>query len=245
MKRLLITLLLTAALYAQEWTSRVVKINHLNIDTARTVLDTLSAGRAKWNADERARLVIVTGPESVVNVIETAIKNLDVASPAAKNVDLVFYILAAGGEAGNAALPADLAPVVQQLGNTFGLKSFRLLESAALRGYEGQEFSTSGLLNVPSPGGAKASYIVGCRRLRTTPADGSPTINLNRLEFRINFPKPHIADKEGKDTQSSYLHAGFTTDIDIKSGQKVVVGKTSLDTATPAVFLVVAAKVAN
>lgn len=245
MKRLLITLLLTAALYAQSWTSRVVKINHLNIDTARTVLDTLSGGSARWSGDERARLITLAGPEPIVSAMETAIKNLDVASPAEKSVDLVFYILAAGGQAGSASVPADLAPVVQQLGNTFGLKSFHLLESAALRVYEGQNLSTSGLLNIPLPSGAVATYVIACQRLRTAMGDSAPNVSLKRLDFRINFPKSQAVDKEGKNTQTTYLHAGFTTDIDVKNGQKVVVGKTSLDAATPAVFLVVSAKVVD
>ena len=144
MKRLLITLLCSAALFAQEQISRVVQLRHIPPGSVQVVLSILSAGKVNFQSDPNAKYVAMHGPLELVDAMEAAIKKLDVPAPAIKNIELTFHMLLASPQGESQAIAPELAGVAQQLRNVFGLKSIRVLETAVLRGREGKGGLTTG-----------------------------------------------------------------------------------------------------
>ena len=238
MKRLLITLLCAAALFAQEQVSRVVQLRHIPPGSVQVVLSILSAGKVNFQSDPNVNYIAMRGPLEFVDAMEAAIKKLDVPPPAIRNIELTFNILAAGTQAGTDTVPPDLAGVVQQLGKVFGLKSFRLLETAVLRGREGRPMESSGVLPVPVKVDSSPRYFLRFQKVSTSPAEKGLLIRIDGLDFNVSIPVLKVGG-QGLD----YLSAGIKTDVDVREGQRVVVGKSSFDTTGQSVFLVVSAKV--
>jgi hypothetical protein len=238
MKRILLTLLCTAALFGQEVVSRVVQLKYVHPDNTQAVLDILAAGKVRWRTDTSLRIIAMNGPTELVEAMEAAIKKLDMPPPAIRNIELTFSILTAGTQAGSDTVPPDLAGVVQQLGKVFGLKSFRLLETAVMRGREGRPLESSGILSVPVKVDSSPRYHLRFQRVSTSPAEKGLLIRIDGLDFNVSIPVLKVGG-QGLD----YMGAGIKTDVDVREGQKVVVGKSSLDTTGQSVFLVVSAKV--
>lgn len=238
MKRLLLTLLCAAALFGQEQVSRVVQLKHIHPDGTHAVLDILAAGKVRWRTDTVLKIIAMNGPAELVEAMEAAIKKLDVPPPAIRNIELTFNILAAGTQVGTDTVPPDLAGVVQQLGKVFGLKSFRLLETAVLRGREGRPMESSGVLPVPVKVDASPRYFLRFQKVSTSPAEKGLLIRIDGLDFSVSIPVLKVGG-QGLD----YVSAGIKTDVDVREGQRVVVGKSSFDTTGQSVFLVVSAKV--
>jgi hypothetical protein len=57
-------------------------------------------------------------------------------------------------------------------------------------------------------------------------------VRINNLSFTLHVPHP-----------SGHFEVGVHTDIDVREGQKVVVGKANIDNADNALILVLTAKV--
>jgi hypothetical protein len=238
MKRILLTLLCTAALFGQEVVSRVVQLKYVHPDNTQAVLDILAAGKVRWRTDTSLKIIAMNGPNELVEAMEAAIKKLDVPPPAIRNIELTFNILVAGSQAGADTVPPDLTGVVQQLGKVFGLKSFRLLETAVLRGREGRPMESGGILAIPVKVESSPRYFLRFQRVSTSPAEKGLLIRIDGLEFNVSIPVLKVGG-QGLD----YMNPGMKTDIDVREGQKIVVGKSSLDTTGQSVFLVVSAKV--
>ena len=181
----------------------------------------------------------MNGPGELVAAMEEAIKKLDVPVPPAKNIELTFHMLLASPQGESPAIAPELAGVVQQLRNVFGLKSVRVLETAVLRGREGNGGETNGVMSPPTKVDAPASYGLRYSRMYVSAGEKGPNIRINELRFWAKMP---IANAAGG---IQFMEAGMNTDVDIREGQKVVVGKTSIDTAAQSIFLVVTAKVVD
>lgn len=239
MKRLLLTLLCAAALFAQESISRVVQVKHFQPDFAVPVLDILSAGKVRWRPDNNLKNIALHGPAELVEAMEAAIKKLDVPAPAAKNIELTFHMLLASPQGESAAISPELAGVVQQLRNVFGLKSIRVLETAVLRGREGTGGLTTGMMAPPGKVDIPATYLLAYDRAEISAGEKGAHVRINKLRFNAKLPLAHGAGSV------QYFESGINTDVDIREGQKVVVGKSSIDSASQSIFLVVTAKVVD
>jgi hypothetical protein len=243
MKRLILLLLAALAIMAQEKeTVALVTLKHVIPDSVRPALQIVANGRARFTIDNATRIVAITGPEIMVEALEKLVKSLDVPRvepPAPKNIELTFHILTAGGTAGAGAVPPDLNGVVQQLGNVFALKSFRLLETAVVRGRDGgRAIDGSGVLGIPVKVDASPGYNLRMQRLTVSAEAKGGVIRIDGLDFTVNVPFSKIGG-QGLDWQVT----GIKTDLDVREGQKVVVGKSSFDTTGQALFLVVSAKI--
>jgi len=238
MKRLLLTLLCVSVLFAQEPISRVVQIKHFQPDFASPVLDILSAGKVRWRPDNNLKYIALHGPAELVEAMEAALKKLDVPAPAEKNIELTFHMLLASAQGESSAIPPDLTGVAQQLRNVFGLKSIRVLETAVMRGREGQQMETSGLVALPVKVDATPQYNIRLQKLLTSPSEKAVLVRIDKLEFRVSIPSLKIGGQG-----LTYDSASISTNVDVREGQKVVVGKSGLDATAQSVFLVVSAKV--
>ena len=189
------------------------------------------------NRDMRV-LAVDAAPETMA-AVEDAIKRLDVPSAAPTNVDLTVYLVVGHeGEnpAGAVPVPKDLDGVVTQLKNAFAFKSYSLLDVLALRTRTGQQASsTSSGGAVQMPGGSTPAVTTQLRLGNAGIASDGATIHINNLSASIKMP---VSSGSG----FNYQDLGLQTDIDIKEGQKVVVGRLGIS-KDQALFLVMTVKI--
>jgi hypothetical protein len=192
----------------------------------------------------------VTCSPDIMPGVEQAIKQLDVPAAAPPNIELTAYYLI-GGETESPAgspVPKELDSVVTQLKNSFAFKAYRLLDELTLRTRAGFRADTSG---APGPIGPGSPSITTQFRIQSAAlsADGS-TVRIDRMQAGVHLPvpvgtfQPGAAGAAAINTQYSFQDLGVNADIDIKEGQKVVVGRLSVN-KDQALFLVLTARVVN
>jgi hypothetical protein len=187
-------------------------------------------------------LTVKASPDAM-RAIEDAIQKLDVPSAMPKNVEMTVFLLVASDSAAAAAgavIPKDLDSVVTQLKNTFPFKNYGLLDVIDFRTRTGQSVratSSGGSL----PMGNKPVSVITQLSINSIAlqSDGS-TLRVDRLNAQIKVPS--ISETAGGDVKYQYIDLQMQTDLDIKEGQKVVVGRLSL-THDQALFLVMMGKV--
>ena len=174
----------------------------------------------------------VSAPQPAMTAIEDAVRRLDVPASAPQNLEITaFLVIGSQNEAASGNMPKELDSVVTQLKNALTYKNFRLLDAFTLRARTGQPARTS------SKGGSmQVDQVMNPRPITTSfslnssslGSDG--TIHIQRLQVS--------AGPDG----SQLFNIG--TEVDLKEGQKVVVGKTGIN-PNEAMLLVLTARVAQ
>jgi hypothetical protein len=147
---------------------------------------------------------------------------------------LEAYLLTASGQGSSTGVPGDLEPVIKQLKSVFNYQGFRLLGTLSWRGRDGTGGNVNGLLpSVSSDSAQPTFYTFKINGVGVTSEGKEPTIRINDLYLQLVFPV------KGSGTQNAVI----STSIDVKQGQKVVVGKANIDNADNALILTLTAKV--
>lgn len=185
--------------------------------------------------DQRMKVIAIGGPKEQVAQAEAAIQQLDVPAAAPKDIELTAYFVTASNNAqinsGN-PIPQDLQGVVDTLKKTFPFQSYLLMDALSLHAASGTGAGTTGQL---------ANRQTSSFRVRTAAVDTDGNIRLDFLQANVRIPQG--TDREGK---MSYGEAGLSTDLlNVKDGQKLVVGRTSLQGPDKALFLILIAHVAR
>jgi hypothetical protein len=251
MKRILIGLMLAAALSmaAQDTkkekteaaqkkpqVQRLFILKYADPNQLMSLLQVFDAS-VRQNAEMHA-LAIEATPEAM-RAIEDAIQKLDVPAAMPKNIEMTVYLLVATDSATPAGspIPKDLEAVATQLKNTFPFKSYGLLDVLTFRTRTGQSVSTTSSGGAFQIGGRPVSVISSLRiNSISVQSDGS-TVRIDKMNSDYRVP---VANGNGD--QWSYQNLGIQTDLDIKEGQKVVVGRLGIS-HDQALFLVMMAKV--
>ena len=250
MKRFLLALLLLALpLAAQEdqksiqplvpTSPRTVqKLFVLKYADPQSVRALLQVFHANLDSNRDLHVIAVDATPETMAAIEDAIKRLDVPAAAPVNVDLTIQLVVgheAEGPTGS-PVPKDLDSVVTQLKNAFAFKSYSLLDTLALRTRTGEQASTTSSGATVQNGNATAAVETHFRINSISVGGDGATVHISRLQAGINMPVPRGAsDFERHDL-------GLNTDVDIKEGQKVVIGRLGI-TKDQALFLVMTAKI--
>lgn len=181
----------------------------------------------------------VSATPAAMAAIEDAIKRLDVPASAPQNVELTAYLLTGSDADGmSGTLPKELDNVVAQLKGTFAYKNYRLGDILTLRGRTGQRHSTSGsggsvmIGNVAQPVFPQFS-------VNSIGVGEGGTIHIDGLQVGNRVP---VMTGTSSESKINYQEVGLDTDVDIKEGQKVVVGKVGLN-PNEAMFVVLVAHV--
>jgi hypothetical protein len=191
------------------------------------------------NPNAAMHAIAVSATPTAMAAIEDAIKRLDVPASAPQDVELTAYLLTGNDVDGSpAALPKELDSVVAQLKGVFAYKSYKLGDILTLRGRTGQRLSTSGSGGSVMIGNT-AQPIFPQFSVGSVGVGEDGTIHIDRLQVGNRVP---VATSLVGDPRISYQDVGLNTDVDIKEGQKVVVGKMALN-QNEAMFLVLMAKV--
>jgi len=215
-----------------EQIQKIVTLKYADPDSLRNLLGVFGLDT---RGDSRMRVITLSGPRRKVQAAEEAIKDLDVPGAARKDVELTVYFVVGDDQVPPSpmpgTIPADLNDTVATLKTAFPFKQYYLLDALSLRARSGSSADTTGQLSAER----YTSFRVGAANIE---GDGT-TIRLDRLHAGLRIPHK----SEGK---TSYVDTGISTDtVSIKVGQKLVVGRSSLNGPSKALFLVLIAKIAN
>jgi hypothetical protein len=236
MKKLAILVLFAAvSCLLGEETTRVFQLKYIDPGPLSIVLSPY--GRVNSNSSLKA-LSLTVRDNTTLSEAEQIIKRFDVPPPPVPNIDVTIYLMSAIGTPSASALPPELEPVVKQLKNTFSYKGYQLLDTEVIRVRAGQGGEVSGVVNgAPSVGPNKTISQAKFRSASVSTDEKGRAIRIDGLKVGLRIP---VLSSE---KQYLYLDTGINTDVDIREGQKVVVGKANMDGSDRASIVVLTAKV--
>jgi hypothetical protein len=175
----------------------------------------------------------VSAPPAVMAAIEETIKRLDVPRLSWRNIELTGEILEAlPAPAEATSLPPGLQQVVAQLKRTFGFAAYRLADTLLARAREEGGLATEGTSANEFLGLGRLKYRLHVRTAFIGAPAGAAVVHLDQLQFTVANPKLGQGSVE-------------VSGIDIREGQRVVVGNSGLGAPGSAIILVLSAKVVD
>jgi hypothetical protein len=233
MKRMMLALLLCVPLLlAQE--QILVQLKYISPSAVANLLKAYH--NVAFYSNEEMKAVTLSGPKDEVDAALATIRQLDVAP---KDIELTVYYMV-GDEAVTTlgtATPKDLAPVITQLKSAFTFQTYRLLGGLDLRMRTGQRASTNSNLGEIKFDSSSAPIFASFQVRSASVAPDGSTVRLDGMNNRLRWPY-------GTANSVTYSDLSLDTDVDIKEGQKVVVGRLGIS-HDQALFLVLTAKVVN
>jgi hypothetical protein len=189
-------------------------------------------------ANSEMHAVAVRGTKIEVEYFADAVAKLDVPSAAARDLDFTINLVI-GSDTDNPTAtqyPKDLEPVISQLKGAFAFKNYRLLDVLTLRtraGKPAQTSSAGGSVQIGSTTRMVPSqFQIGSVNVGT---DGS-SIHIDRMACSVEAPWEYEPGKINRE------HLNLKSDLDIKEGQTVVVGRMGIN-SQQAMFVVLTVKV--
>jgi hypothetical protein len=223
----------------RDWVRKIFEIKYAD---PLQLSDLLRIFGGSIRPNQQLKVISVSGPAGVVAAVEDAIKRFDVPPPAAKNIELVAYLLVALDQPiSTPGVPPELQGIINQLKGVFAYQGYRLLETLVVRGRDGEGGSVTGIVPTSPTETLKTFYSFRFRSVNITSDDKGRVIRVNELSLGARVPIGTTVGEKG--TQIQYQNTGVNTDIDVREGQKVVVGKANIDGSNNALILVVTAKV--
>jgi len=236
MKRLVITALLALPLLAQQQPQppvpqRTTKLIHLKYADPSAISHLVSQFGVTVVPNSNMKVMTIDGMPDKLAAAEAAIQQLDVAP---KNIELVVHFVVGSDQAvpNATAVPPDIRDVISQLKGTFTFKDYRMLDVLTIRTRAGSSAESSGILDQRSNPPRLSVFSVH----NATVSEDGKTVRLDRMHAGIRIP---VAN-QGK---TSYTDTGVDQDVDVKEGQKIVVGRSSLEGPAQALFVILTAKV--
>jgi hypothetical protein len=235
-KALMLLLVMVVPLMAQEAkkdaapakTETVSKVFEVRNQDPQILAALIGGLGAQLRPSVELKAIAVSGPPAVVDAVGEAIKRFDLP---VKNVELTAYLLSASQQAAKQeTVPKELDGVVKQLKGLFTYQGYRLLDTMIGRGREGRslQMSSAGPAQISQPDAKPIIYQLNIGSFNVTPQEKATVVRMNQLRFSANV---------------TGFNTGINTDLDVREGQKVVVGNTGMGVSGDALILVVTAKV--
>jgi len=227
----------------QQHAQKVFTIKHGDVNA---IAQTLRIYPVDVRPNRELQVIGVSAPAALMPTIEDTIRRLDVSPappvppPAPKNVELTVYLLLASDqEASAGSVPPDLESVVKQLQVTFAFKHFRTVDTLVVRSRDRYGASVNGIARFESDVPHSSTYGFGYKAASVSSDEKGRSIRLDGLRFSARI----VTRQDGAGVPVESSAAGFGTDLDVREGQKVVVGKTAVGGTNTALILVITAKV--
>ncbi|HEV2444782.1 MAG TPA: secretin N-terminal domain-containing protein, partial [Candidatus Sulfopaludibacter sp.] len=188
------------------------------------------------NADLHA--LAVSGSPQTLQAIEEAINKLDTPAAAVKDVVLTMQLVVGTDTEGavGGPIPKDLDKVVAELRDVFPFKNYRLMDVLTLRTRIGQRAGTESSGGAMQFGSVTKPVVSNFNFNTSSLGPDGTTVRLEGLRAQSQIPV------EASPGQYSRQDLTLTTDVDIKEGQKVVIGRRGIN-KEQALFLVLSAHV--
>jgi len=228
---------LTGIVYAQQakeeevpLRKEVVRLKYVSAAAIRPLLYTYISRGGHISSNESIPDVITIGdtPENVEKIL-AAIRQIDV-----KPADILFTVqLVLGSETEDKTDP-ELAkdPIVKELRQLLRYKGYTLLDTSLLRGVD--EMPSEVIM------GPKADFELS---LRPVVAKEKPQDSI-RIELRLRHHAREVwKDAEGKDVTHTQFKDLIRSFLNIKSGDRTVVGVSKLDGGDKGLILIISGKV--
>lgn len=214
--------------------TEIVKLKYVRADNIQNILYAYSGprGRIQFNPNMPMVLSVSDTPENVEKIL-AAVRELDV-----KPADVLFTVQLVMGSETDAATDPDLKndPVIKELGKLLRYKGYTLLDSTLVRVVSRDRASV--VL------GPKAEFEL---RLRPDVA-GDPKVPTIKTEVElVQFaPSDKTVVKEGKEIPAgtpTFVNSPIQSTLNIKSGDRTVVGVSKLDGGDKGLILIISGKV--
>jgi hypothetical protein len=242
MRSLSLLLVLAALTWAQETppknTQAIIEVKYQNPDRIAGLLGPTFGGNVR--SDSNLHVIAVSGTPEFVAAVTAAIKKLDVPVAPEPDVELTVYLISglAQGQATD-DVPQDLAPTVKQLHGLFAYKSYKLADTLVLRGRASSQMGQHGTTGVLP--GTSSRYAFNYTNV-TVSSENPRVVHVSNLRFYIRAER--TTQKDGNLVREySDTPAEISTDLDLREGQKTVVGKSSINQAGDALILVIVPKI--
>jgi len=213
---------------------KIVAIKYADVAQLASILKPL--GTADGNRD--MKVITIGGSPEAVAAMEDAIKRLDVPPAPVENIELTAYLLVASGQDGTKKTPTELDGVIKQLRGVFPYQGYRLMDTLMVRCRNGRDGVVNGIAPSEADDVNKTIYELRFRSVTLIPDNTGKRIRVDGLRLGAKIP---IRTSSG----STYIDTAINTELDIREGQKVVVGKATVDSSNNALFLVLTARVVD
>jgi hypothetical protein len=222
-----------SAEYVEEkgFKTKIVEVKHRDPDSLYRVVRSLGSGfkGARIDTDPTFKTMTIRDFPENIGVIEEALKRLDTPEAPRPDIEIHVHVLIASNTAGSAAeRPAELDDVVKQLQGTLAYKHYSMMTSSVHRTKEGiSGVSNSGVAesNQFAIETSKDRPIFYSYELRPVTIDSSAAgpsrIQIGNFVFDMRIPL-----NLGGSIQ--YQPIGFRTPVNVREGEKVVVGTTTM-----------------
>jgi hypothetical protein len=212
--------------------NKLFQIKHRDPNSLLEVLKLLGSGfkGATISVNQEYKTITVRDFPENLATIEEALGRLDVAQPDRPDIEFRIYVLLASNTAGSGGdYPAELNEVISQLRNTFKYKDYSLMTSSVHRtkgsptGINNRGFAEARKLTaVTTPNANPIFYTYDLRPISLDTTAGRPTVNIGMFAFEMRIPI-------STGTAVRFENIGFRTPVNIREGEKVVVGTTTME----------------
>lgn len=155
----------------------------------------------------------------------------------APNIEVTIYLMSALNQPSTVNFPAELEGVMKQLKSMFSYKGYQLIDTQLIRVRAGEVALASAVINNKTGTDGKTISQIKFRASAQSDEKGR-VIHIDALKVGLKLPVPMGA-------QFQYVDTGISTDVDVREGQKVVVGKANMDGSDRASIVVLTAKVVD
>ncbi len=224
--------------------TKIVRVRYGSPRVLATMAGSSSGIHYQW--DDSLGAIVLKGPPSAVESVEQTIRELDVPSSSSpsKDVEITVSVIGASNRPEllpQGEVPDSLTAVVKQLRAVFPYKNYQLLSSMLMRSREGTKAENQGIMQGFS--GANSSYPspynLVYEEANVTSLDGKPMIHLRNFRF---FNHARVPVNGSDSSQYTMSDVGLLTDVDLREGQKVVVGKANMENSDSALFVILSAR---
>ena len=220
---------------------RTVLKSTMHVDPQEMV-DILSLLGVDFKVVSEHRTIVLRSADQ--GALDTALKVIEHLDTPTVDLQISVFILGASkGKSQASDVPEDLQPVVARLRDLFGYDQFKVQDTILVRAKNGSEAWVTGSLGGEAQAGL-SRYQLSFRSARLIPQSesGDPEEAAQGDRFRFD----NFTFRLGSDHEKSAAgldRAGLSTDVEIREGQKAVVGKATPDGSDEALILVVEAQV--
>jgi hypothetical protein len=225
---------------ARKLVQEIVEVRHADPEALAAVLRVFPTS---VQAHTEMGLVTIRGTAEDVATAVAAARSLDVPPKPASSIEVTAHILGASKTSELAGdVPAHLEEVAGQLRQVFGYRGVELVDSVSVRVRDHGDAAVSGALSQeadrePSP------YRLGFNRATVVSGQEARSIRLDGLLFEARLIRWRAATSDGEPGHFVNSEVNLTTDVEVREGQKAVVGKAATNGARDSLILVVEARV--
>lgn len=214
--------------------TRTVEVKYADLyQIARTLDPIAKANGTIITADSRAKVLLLTGSPEQISGMESLVRRLDTAPAPEKSIELTIYLLTASDStSASQNIPQQLDPAMKQLRSIFNYKSYQLLDTIFMRNRTLERGSTVGFL--ASPEGEAKSFLALPRNYTFTYSHS----------YLVHDEKGDLIHLDNVSLQIGH-GSSISTNIDLRPGQMVVVGKSNFETGNGALIAVVTVRVVD